>query len=75
MPNVEVRKVETEYHETGVGVSPRTDVSYEVGAVIEGKWVSFASVNASRLESLPDDKQDAEPEQQPQPSKPQPSKG
>lgn len=56
MANVEVRKVETEYHETGVGVSPRTDVSYELGSVIEGKWVSFGSVSASRLEGLPDDK-------------------
>lgn len=54
---MEVRKVETEYHETGVGVSGRTDVTYEVGAVIEGKWVSFASVSESRLASLPDDEE------------------
>lgn len=58
MANVEVRKTETEYHETGVGVSPRVDVNYELGAVIEGKWVRFGSVSASRLEGLPDDKEE-----------------
>lgn len=52
---VEVREVATEYHETGVGVSPRTDTDYQIGAVVGGKWVSFGSIAASRLESLPDD--------------------
>lgn len=55
MAKVEVRKVETEYHETGVGQSPRTDVTYQLGAVLEGKWVTFGSVNESRLAGLPDD--------------------
>lgn len=58
MATVQVRKVETEYHETGVGQQPRTDTSYELGAVIEGKWVAFGSVSASRLETLPDDKEE-----------------
>lgn len=56
MATVQVRKVETEYHETGVGQQSRTDVTYELGSVIEGKWVAFASVSANRLETLPDDK-------------------
>jgi hypothetical protein len=63
MADVEVRKVETTYHETGLGQEPRTDVTYELGSVIAGKWVPFGSVSESRLASMPDDKPaDAEPD-------------
>lgn len=42
---VEVRRVETEVGETGVGVSNRTDVTYEIGfATPSGGWVKFMSV-------------------------------
>lgn len=55
-PKIEIREVETTYHETGVGQSDRVDKTYELGAVIDGKWASFGSVSESRLASLPDDK-------------------
>lgn len=44
----EVRRVETEVGETGVGVSNRTDVSYELGAEIDGLWTPFASLAEGR---------------------------
>lgn len=47
---VEVRKVETEYGETGIGQSNRVEVAYELGATIDGAWVPFTSVSASRAE-------------------------
>jgi hypothetical protein len=53
----EVRRVETEVYETGVGGN-RTDVSYEIGTVIEGKWVRFASVPQTTVDILPEQQQD-----------------
>lgn len=48
---VEVKKVETTYAETGVGQADRTDVTYELGAEIDGAWVRFASVTESTVEA------------------------
>jgi len=48
---VEVRKTETEYHETGVGQSNRVDVTYQLGAEIDGAWVPFVSVPESKVEA------------------------
>ncbi|SRR5579885_3219532 len=48
--DVEVRRIETTVHETGVGVADRTDVSYELGAVIDGAWVRFGSVTQSQVD-------------------------
>lgn len=71
MANVEVRKVETEYGETGVGVSNRTDVTYELGAEINGAWVKFASVPGNTVDSLvtrQQSLQQSQPAQQSQPT-------
>jgi hypothetical protein len=54
---VEIRRVETEYYETGQGGN-RTDVTYEVGGTIGGKWVRFASVPETTVDALPDPAQD-----------------
>jgi len=48
--SVEVRQVETEYGETGVGVPNRVEVEYQLGADVNGAWVPFASVSESRAE-------------------------
>lgn len=47
-----VRRVETEVHETGVGVTNRTDVTYELGAEIDGVWCSFATIGQNRVDLL-----------------------
>jgi hypothetical protein len=47
---VEVRTVEVEYGETGVGVSNRTDTEYQLGAEVDGKWVPFATLGQGRVE-------------------------
>lgn len=52
---LEVREVDTTYHETGVGQADRVEKTYQAGAVIDNKWVAFASITADRLSSLPDD--------------------
>lgn len=45
--NVEVRKIETTYAETGVGQADRIEATYELGfATPNGGWVKFASVPA-----------------------------
>ncbi len=49
---VEVREISTEYGETGVNVENRTDVSYELGAEVDGTWLAFASVAEGRAEVL-----------------------
>lgn len=49
---VEVRRVETEYGETGVGQANRVDVGFELGATINGAWVRFASVAGSTVDAL-----------------------
>lgn len=49
MAGVEVRKVEREVGETGLGVGNRTDVTYELGAEIEGTWVPFGTVTEGRV--------------------------
>lgn len=42
---VEVRRIETEVAETGLGQDNRTDVTYELGfATPSGGWVKFVSV-------------------------------
>lgn len=55
----EVRRVETEYAETGDPAkgqpgmyAPRVDVTYEVGAEVNGAWVKFGSVPGSTVDSL-----------------------
>jgi hypothetical protein len=57
----EVRKVETEIVETGVGQQNRIDVTYEIGATIDGAWVRFASVPGSTVETLTARARDARP--------------
>jgi len=47
----EVRRIETTVHETGVAVQDRTDVTYELGAVIDGAWVRFGSVTQSQVDA------------------------
>ena len=71
---VEVRRIETEYGETGVGVSNRTDVTYELGAEIDGAWVKFGSVPGSTVEALVQrarEAQASQPQQATQASQPQ----
>jgi hypothetical protein len=46
----EVRRVEADFHETGQTPGTRTDVSYELGAEIDGVWVGFGSVAEGRYE-------------------------
>jgi hypothetical protein len=48
----EVRRVEVEYGETGVGQSNRTEVVYELGAEVNGAWVRFTSVPGSTVDTL-----------------------
>lgn len=48
--DVEVRRVETTVHETGVAVADRVEVTYELGATIEGAWVRFASVTQNAVD-------------------------
>jgi hypothetical protein len=55
---VAVRKTETEYNETGVGQSNRTDTNYELGAVINGAWVRFASVAGTTVDAIVQREQD-----------------
>jgi ribosomal protein L12E/L44/L45/RPP1/RPP2 len=50
--NAEVRRMEYEVGETGVGQANRTDVTWELGAEIEGAWVRFSSVPGSTVEAL-----------------------
>jgi ribosomal protein L12E/L44/L45/RPP1/RPP2 len=50
--NAEVRRMEYEVGETGVGQANRIDVTYELGAEIEGAWVRFSSVPGSTVEAL-----------------------
>lgn len=57
----EVRRIETPYYETGGGPS-RVDVTYEVGAVIDGKWVRFASVSQGTVDGLPTETEKADAE-------------
>lgn len=52
MSGVEVRRVETEHGETGVNVTNRVEVRYEIGAEIEGVWVAFGAISASKLAML-----------------------
>jgi len=47
--SVEIRKVENDVHETGVEGGKRTDVSYELGAEIDGVFVPFATVSEHRV--------------------------
>jgi hypothetical protein len=54
----EVRRVETEYYETG-GVPARVDVTYEIGTTVDGKWVRFASVPQTTVDALPAPASDA----------------
>ncbi len=49
---VEVRETTTEVGETGVAVENRQDVSYELGAEVDGTWLAFASIPAGRAEVL-----------------------
>jgi len=55
----EVRRVETSFAETGqvaqgtgTGYAERVDVTYEMGAVIDGAWVKFGSVPGGTVDSL-----------------------
>lgn len=55
----EVRRVETDFAETGDPAkgtpgqyAPRTDVTYELGATVDGAWIKFASVQGSTVEAL-----------------------
>jgi ribosomal protein L12E/L44/L45/RPP1/RPP2 len=50
--NAEVRRMEYEVGETGVGQANRTDVTWELGAEIDGAWVRFSSVPGSTVEAL-----------------------
>lgn len=47
---VSIRKVETEIHETGVGVSNRVDVTYELGDTVDGVFVPFARVTQAHVD-------------------------
>ncbi len=47
---VEVRAVDTEYGETGVGVSNRTETEYQLGVDIDGAFVPFVTVQKGRAE-------------------------
>lgn len=47
----EVRKVETEVLETGLSGGTRTDVTYDLGAVIDGAFVRFGSVPEAIVEA------------------------
>lgn len=48
---VEVKKTETEVYETGVGQPNRVDVTYTLGATIDGTFVPFLSVPESKVEA------------------------
>ena len=55
----ELRRVETSFAETGdpakgspTGYAERIDVTYELGAVIDGAWVKVASVPGSTVDAL-----------------------
>jgi len=47
--SVEIRKREVDVHETGTEGGKRTDVSYELGAEIDGVFVPFATVSENRV--------------------------
>ena len=49
---VEVRRLEREVHETGVGVGNRTDVVYQLGAEINGAWVTFGERGEGHVQGL-----------------------
>jgi hypothetical protein len=70
--SVEVRRVETEYHETGVGQQPRTDVTYELGAEVDGAWVAFARVTESVVQRA---QEQAKQQQASRPSNPSATQG
>lgn len=48
--SVSIRKVETEVHETGVGVDNRIDVTYELGGDVDGTFVPFARITQSHVD-------------------------
>lgn len=50
--NVSVQKIETLVHETGVGVSDRTDVSYAIGAEVDGLFVPFVTLTENHVANL-----------------------
>jgi hypothetical protein len=57
----EVRKVETEYGETGIGQANRVDVTYELGFEINGAWVKVGSVAGSTVDNLVAQAKDRQP--------------
>lgn len=49
---VSVEKTTTVYHETGVGNSDRTEVTYELGATIDGVFVPFTTLSENHVAGL-----------------------
>lgn len=50
--SVSVKKTTTTYHETGVGQSPREEVSYQLGADIDGVFVPFTTLSENHVQNL-----------------------
>lgn len=68
MADVEVRRVEKTYGETGVGQSDRVEAAYELGAEIEGAWVPFARVTEAFVLARQSHEQAAQPQQANEPA-------
>lgn len=47
-----VRKTTTTYHETGIGQSDREEVTYALGAVIDGAFVPFTTLTENHVQNL-----------------------
>lgn len=47
-----VRKTTTTYHETGIGQSPREEVTYQLGATIDGVFVPFTTLTENHVQNL-----------------------
>lgn len=48
--SVSLKKVETVYHETGIGQADRTESEYQLGAEIDGVFVPFATMSENRAQ-------------------------
>ncbi len=68
--SVEVRSVDTEYGETGVGQSNRTETEYQLGVDIDGAFVPFVTVQKGRAEMF---QARAEAEAEAEAAKPKPT--
>ena len=74
MASIEVREVVTAFHETdSASGSTREDRTYEVGAVIDGVFVRFATIDQGHLDHAKQRQEAAEARGEQSPPSPEPA--